>query len=234
MSAVSGQRRVALADLRAVDALSLVDLVARADLVCFPTDTVYGIGGLLRPSVGRRVYEVKGRAAEKPLQVIFPTVESLIVAVAMGRQTLDAVRRLLPGGLTLLLPYPEGLDYPAPGSLEARGKVRRGREIETLGVRVPRWPEAARVLGALSLPLLGSSANVSGAPPARTLDDVDAAVLAACDLLLDAGPVAGVASTVVDLTVFEEGRRWRVLRTGAVSETEIREMLRRKREDLPR
>jgi L-threonylcarbamoyladenylate synthase len=234
VTAASGQRRVALADLRAADALGLIDLVARADLVCFPTDTLYGIGGLLRPSVGRRVYEVKGRAAEKPLQVVFPTVESLIGAVAMGRRTLDAVRRLLPGGLTLLLPYPEGLDYPPPGRVEAVGRARRRREVETLGVRVPRWPEAARVLGALSLPLLASSANVSGARPARTPDEVDAEIRAACDLLLDAGPVAGVASTVVDLTAFEEGRRWRVLRPGAVIEDEIREMLQRRREDLPR
>jgi L-threonylcarbamoyladenylate synthase len=231
---VSGQRRVVLADLGAADALRLIDLVATADLVCFPTDTLYGIGGLLRPSVGRRVYEAKRRAPVKPLQVIFPTVEALVGAVALGERTLDAVRRLLPGGLTLLLPYPVGLDYPPPGKVEAPGKGRRRREVETLGVRVPRWPEAARVLGALSLPLLGSSANVSGGPPARSLDEVDVEIRAACDLLLDAGPVAGAPSTVIDLSAYEEDRRWRVLRPGAVSHDEVREMLERRREDLPR
>jgi L-threonylcarbamoyladenylate synthase len=231
---VSGPRRVALADLGPADGLRLIDLVAEAGLVCFPTDTLYGIGGLLRPSVGRRVYEAKRRAADKPLQVIFPTVEALVGAVAPGRRTLEAVRRLLPGGLTLLLPYPAGLDYPPPGRIDVPGRGQRRREVETLGVRVPRWPETARVLGALRLPLLGSSANVSGGPPARSLDEVDAEIRAACDLLLDAGPVAGVPSTVVDLTAYEQGRRWRVLRTGAVSEDEVREMLERRREDLPR
>jgi L-threonylcarbamoyladenylate synthase len=230
---VSGQRRVVLADLGPADALRLIDLVANAALVCFPTDTLYGIGGLLRPSVGQRVYEAKRRAADKPLQVIFPTVEALVDAVALGRRTLDAVRRLLPGGLTLLLPYPVGFDYPPPGKVEGSGRDRR-REVETLGVRVPRWPEAARVLGALSLPLLGSSANVSGAPPAHTLEEVAADVRAACDLLLDGGPVFGAPSTVLDLTAYEEARRWRVLRPGAVTEDEVREMLRRRREDLPR
>ena len=231
---MSGQRRVVLADMGAGDGLRLVDLVAEADLVCFPTDTLYGIGGLLRPSVGRRVYEAKGRAADKPLQVIFPTVEALIGALAMGGRTLDAVRRLLPGGLTLLLPYPAELDYPPPGRVEVSAKLQGRREIETLGVRVPRWPEAARVLGALAFPLLGSSANVSGAAPARSLAEVDAEILGRCDLLLDGGPVAGTPSTVVDLTAYEEGRHWRVLRPGAVRDDEIGEMLQRRREDLPR
>jgi L-threonylcarbamoyladenylate synthase len=231
---VSGRRRVVLADLGPADGLHLIDLLAGAELVCFPTDTVYGIGGLLRPTVGRRVYEAKGRAADKPLQVVFPSVEALIGAVAMAGRTLDAVRRLLPGGLTLLLPYPAGLDYPPPGKVEAAGRARRGGEVETLGVRVPRWPETARVLGALSLPLLASSANVSGARPARSLDEVDAEIRAACDLLLDAGPVAGAPSTVVDLTSYEDDGRWRVLRPGAVSAEEIREMLARRRKDLPR
>ncbi|MGZ4200116.1 MAG: L-threonylcarbamoyladenylate synthase [Thermoleophilia bacterium] len=231
---MSGQRRVVLAELGPADGRNLIELLAGAELACFPTDTVYGIGGLLRPSVGRRIYDAKGRAADKPLQVIFPTVEALIGAVTMGERMLDAVRRLLPGGLTLLLPYPAGLGYPPPGRVEAAGRGRRGAEVETLGVRVPRWPEAAAVLGSLSLPLLASSANVSGARPARSLDEVEAAILAACDLLLDAGPVAGAPSTVVDLTSYEDVRRWRVLRPGAVSADQIREMLARRREDLPR
>jgi L-threonylcarbamoyladenylate synthase len=150
----------------------------------------------------------------------------------LGGRTLAAVRRLLPGGLTLLLPYPGGLDYPPPGKVGAPGEA--GREVETLGVRVPRWPEAACALGALGLPLLGSSANVSGAEAARSLDEVDAEIRASCDLLLDAGPVPGAPSTLVDLTAYEQSGRWRVLRSGAVSEDEVREMLQRGREDLLR
>jgi L-threonylcarbamoyladenylate synthase len=230
---VSEKVRLALADLGPVDSLRLIELVAGASLVCFPTDTLYGVGGLLRPATGERIYDAKRRSADRPLQVIFPTVEVLVDTVAMGDETLAAVRRLLPGGLTLLLPYPAGLEYPPPGVVEAAGKRGQGRAVETLGVRVPRWPEAARVLGALTLPLLASSANLSGAMPARSVAEVDAEVLAACDVVLDAGPVAGVASTVVDLTAFEDTRRWRVLRAGAVSEGEVRETLARRRDDLP-
>ena len=100
----------------------------------------------------------------------------MVAAVAMGGQTLDAVRRFSPAGSPCCFPIPRGFDYPPPGKVETPGAARRRREIETLGVRVPRWPEAARVLGALSLPLLGSSANRSGAPPAASLDEVDAGI----------------------------------------------------------
>ena len=56
-------------------------------------------------------------------------------------------------------------------------------------------------------------------------------MLAACDLVLDGGRAAGVASVVVDLTRYEQDGVWRILRAGSVDETGIREMLTRERED---
>jgi L-threonylcarbamoyladenylate synthase len=86
---------------------------------------------------------------------------------------------------------------------------------------VPAWPPAARLLQALGGPLVASSANRSGAPPARSLDDVPSGLQAVCDLLLDAGPLAGMASTVVDVSEYERGGAWRILRRGAVSEQTV-------------
>jgi tRNA A37 threonylcarbamoyladenosine synthetase subunit TsaC/SUA5/YrdC len=68
------QERLILAGLGSGDGARLIDLVASAGLVCFPTDTVYGIGGVLRPATGERISAAKRRAADKPLQVVFPTV----------------------------------------------------------------------------------------------------------------------------------------------------------------
>ena len=90
------------------------------------------------------------------------------------------------------------------------------------------------MLGALTFPLLALSANPSGGPPAARLDQVDEEIRAACDLLLDAGAVAGAPSTVVDLTAFADRGAWHVLRAGAVRENHVREMLARERRDLPR
>ena len=59
-------------------------------------------------------------------------------------------------------------------------------------------------------------------------------MLAACDLALDGGPAGGIASTVVDLSRYEETGRWRVLREGAWGAADIEERLTRRRDDLPR
>jgi L-threonylcarbamoyladenylate synthase len=183
--------------------------VLAARLVLFPTDTVYGVGGALRRDVVEAVVTAQGREDGKPLQVIFPTVAALATAVAPPPRLRAVFDRLLPGGVTLVIPYPIGFECPRPG--QGRG----GRP--TLGVRVPAWPHQARLLETLPGPLVASSANRSGAPPARRLDEVPADLLAACDLLLDAGPLAGMASTVIDVSEYEEGGAWCILRAGAVS-----------------
>lgn len=242
---VAGERRAAAGperiDLSAVGmgaALELPLRLAVARLVCFPTDTVYGVGGALSPATVAAIVAAKGREPDKPLQVIYPNRELLLATVPLGRRLKDACLRLLPGPVTLVVPYPESFTCPPPGEVaheEKRGLGRaRSVAVRTLGLRVPRWPAPARLLETLSYPLVASSANPSGAPPPATLAAVDSGLLAACDLVLDGGPAGGLASTVVDLSRYEATGRWRLLRDGAWAAAEVEERLTRRREDLPR
>ena len=184
--------------------------------MCFPTDTVYGVGGALTPQVAAALVAAKGRDPHKPLQVIFPSLARLEAALVPAPALRAACRALLPGPVTLVVPYPSGWRFPPPGRVSGE----RG-EVATLGLRVPDWPVAARVLGALELPLVASSANPSGAPSPAAVDQVDPELLARCDLVLDAGPVHGLASSVVDLSGYAEAGRWRLLRAGAWDERRI-------------
>ena len=233
-----GPERIELATLDLTAALALPLRLAVARLVCLPTDTVYGVGGPLSPETVGAIVAAKGREAGKPLQVIFPNRELLLATVPLGRRLADACLRLLPGPVTLVVPYPADFTCPPPGEVvldEKRG-LRRARRVAvaTLGLRVPRWPSPARLLETLPFPLVASSANPSGAPSAATLAAVDPSVLAACDLALDGGPAGGMASTVVDLSRYEESGRWRLLREGAWGVAEVEERLTRRRDDLPR
>jgi L-threonylcarbamoyladenylate synthase len=225
---VSEARRIDLAGPDGDDGPRLAGLLAAARLVCFPTDTVYGVGGLVTPSVREAVVAAKGRDAGKPLQMIYPSVELLEASLALGPRLLGAVRRLLPGPFTLLLPYPPGMAFPPAGEVPHRTQgvwgVKESR-VATLGVRVPAWPAAARALGELPFPLLASSANPSGGAPPRSVDEVDGGLLAACDLVLDAGPVSGEASTIVDLSLFASDGGWRILRRGTIDEQGVAELL---------
>jgi len=218
---VSGPRRIDLRSLSGGPAAArLAGEIAASRLVCFPTDTVYGVGGIVAPLVARSVVAAKGRDAGKPLQVVYPSRELLEASLALTPRLRGAVRRLLPGPFTLLLPHPAGLAFPPPGEVPHRTQGTfsvRTRVVKTIGVRVPEWPEAAQVLAGLPFPLLASSANLSGEVAPGSLADVDPRLLAACDLALDAGHVHGEASTVLDLSVYEEEGTWRILRAGGAS-----------------
>jgi L-threonylcarbamoyladenylate synthase len=240
-------RAVDLARLRSGERTALVAAIAAAGLVCFPTDTVYGIGGVVSPATGRAIARAKGRRADRPLQVVYPTLELLLAGVALSPAVADAARRLLPGPFTLVVPYPDGVTFPPFGLVAwpaadgagggpddgGEGSPREGGPgggaaptvVRTLGVRVPAWPPAARALARLPFPLLASSANPSGEHDPVGLSDVAPGVRAACDLLLDAGPTSGVSSTVLDLSGLQAGRGFRVLRPGAVGTAEIAAIL---------
>jgi L-threonylcarbamoyladenylate synthase len=221
---------VDLAALGAADVPALEARIAAARLVCFPTDTVYGVGGALTPAVAGALVAAKGRDPGKPLQVVFATLAALEAGVPLAPELRFACRRLLPGPVTLLLPYPPSWDFPPPGEAgEAFGRPA----VATLGVRVPAWPPAARLLAGLRRPLVASSANVSGGPPAASLPEVDASLLGRCDLALDAGVVSGLASSVVDLTRYAETGRWRLLRAGVWGEAEVAARLAATREEPP-
>ena len=222
-------RRIDLAAVSAAGAAELAGSIAAARLVCFPTDTVYGVGGLLAPSVSAAIVAAKARDTEKPLQVVCPTVAFLTSWLALGPALREAVELLLPGPYTLLLPHPPGLSFPPPGEVSQRRMGMFGgvvtKPVRTIGVRVPAWPEAARAMAALPFALLASSANPSGGEAPASVDETDPGLLAACDLILDAGPVAGVASTILDLSAFATERTWRILRRGSVDEAEVAAVL---------
>ena len=225
---MSGPHRVDLSAPDAAGARRLAGLLAEARLACFPTDTVYGVGGLVTPAVRDALIVAKSRESAKPFQVIYPSVEMLTASLALAPKLRGAIGRLLPGPFTLLLPYPPGIAFPPAGEVPHHTNGIWGVKTTTtatLGVRVPAWPEAARALGELPFPLLASSANPSGGEAPRSVDEVDGGLLAACDLVLDAGTVSGEASTIVDLSLYAAAGTWRILRTGSVDQEGVAALL---------
>ncbi len=120
----------------------------------------------------------------------------------LGPRTRDALGRLLPGKVTVLLPNPAG-----------RFPLACGDDRLTLGVRVPVVP----ALEGVRWPVLQSSANLAGGAEARVLDQVPEAIRRAADIVIDGGELPGTASTVVDLRAFEDRDEWSIVRDGAVA-----------------
>lgn len=182
--------------------------IAAGGVALFPADTVYGLA--CDPESGAavaRLYEIKGRPAARPAAVMLFRAEDALAEIGpdLGPRTRAAVERLLPGGVTLLVPNPVGRWPLACGPVPGR-----------LGLRVPALAGELAPLRAVRRPVLQSSANPSGGPDPRRLADVDAAILDAVDLTLDGGQLPGTPSTVVDLTAYEQSGRYEVKREGAV------------------
>ena len=181
--------------------------IATGGVALFPADTVYGLAANPEsaPAV-ERLYTIKGRPPARPAAVMFFSLDRALSALAeLGERTRAALERLLPGPVTVVVPNPTRR-YP----------LASGPEPERLGVRVPALRAALEPLRAVGRPVLQSSANPSGGADARRLEDVDPALRAAVDAELDGGELPGVPSTVVDLSGYERGGEYTVLREGAL------------------
>jgi L-threonylcarbamoyladenylate synthase len=182
----------------------------------FPADTVYGLATEPDSREGvDRLYRLKGRELDKPAAVMFFQLESALAALPeLGNRTRAALERLLPGALTVVLP-----------NRARRYQLACGPEPEKLGLRVPSLEGELAPLAAMAWPVLQSSANRSGGPDARRVEDIDPRVREDVDLVLDAGELHGTPSTVVDLSSYEESGDWSVLRDGAVPRSAIAQRL---------
>jgi L-threonylcarbamoyladenylate synthase len=181
------------------------DCIVGGGVVVFPADTVYGLAcDPENPDAVARLYSLKGRPPGKPAAVMFFGLEPALAALPeLGPRTRALMERLVPGAVTLLVSSDR---FPLAGG------------AGTLGVRVPDVPP----LG--SVPVLQSSANVTGGPDARRLEDVPEAIRRGADLVLDGGELPGTPSTVVDLRTYEAGGELRIVRAGAVPEPVIRSL----------
>jgi len=210
-----GQDRQALA--------ALARCVREGGVALIPTDTVYGLAcDPASAKAVKRLYGVKERPPDKPSALIFFNLEAALRSLDFLPPLLtEALRRLLPGALTVILPN-EGRRWPlACEPAQALAGSPPSGEPPGLGVRVPRLAGRLACLKELSLPLLQSSANRSGGRDAGSLAALEGEVVARADLVIDGGRLGGEASTVVDLRGLERGEGAKVVREGPVSRAEI-------------
>jgi L-threonylcarbamoyladenylate synthase len=177
--------------------------------VLLPTDTVYGLVSRPSEDAVAALYELKGRHANQPTALLAASVDQLLETVPELDEVL--LRRLLPGPFTLVLPNP-GRRYP----------WLAGEQPGVIGVRVPELPDAVRHILETVAAVAATSANDPGGPDPKTLADVPERIRNAC-AALDAGPLPGTPSTVLDLT----GPEPRVLREGAIATKDALALLNR-------
>lgn len=192
------------------------ELTSTNNVVGFPTETVYGLGGsaLDNESV-QSIYKAKNRPADNPLIVHVSSVDQLKRKILPEGYQIPKIYESLigkfwPGPLTILLPVHEGspvLRYVTAGQ-------------STFAVRIPLHPVARALIALSDTPLAAPSANASTRPSPTLASHVFNDLQGRIPYILDGGACDfGVELTVVDGLVDPP----MLLRPGGVSLEEIRQ-----------
>ncbi len=172
-------------------------------LVVFPTETVYGLGGLATSdAAAKAIYEAKGRPSDNPLIIHVAAPEDAEPYAVTNDTYYRLAKKFMPGPLTVILPKKESIPLSVTGGLD------------TVAVRCPAHPVARSLIRAAGAPVAAPSANRSGRPSptcaAHVLEDLNGRVAA----IIDGGECeVGLESTIVKL----EGDRGILLRPGAIT-----------------
>lgn len=189
------------------------ELLKRGEVVAFPTETVFGLGVIYDDKFAfEKLVEAKKRPANKPFTLMCSSIEQIIEVAKVNEDVKRIIDAFMPGPITLLLPVKENVPH----------WVTLG--YKTIGVRIPKYDLALKLIEKVGKPLLVPSANLAGENPC--LNDKQVSAVFENEI---AGIVIGNAkmekpSTIVDLSE----NNIKLIREGCISFAEIEKIWRKK------
>lgn len=178
-------------------------LLQSGELVVFPTETVYGLGGLATSdTAAKAIYEAKGRPSDNPLIIHVASPEDAEPYAITNDTYYRLAEKFMPGPLTVILPKKDTVPLSVTGGLD------------TVAVRCPAHPVASALLRLVGAPVAAPSANRSGRPSptcaSHVIEDLSGRVAA----IIDGGECeVGLESTIIKL----DGDKGVLLRPGAIT-----------------
>ena len=139
------------------EAINLAAAVLRdGGIVVFPTETVYGIGASSASCFGpQEIIDIKARPKNKPLPWLVEDDDALdVYGVDVPEYAHSVARKFWPGAVTIVV---KAKDIVAPEFRDDRG---------TVALRCPDHEVVMELIQASGGPIITTSANTSGKPPA--------------------------------------------------------------------
>jgi L-threonylcarbamoyladenylate synthase len=174
-----------------VAAQEVADVIRQGGVAAIPTDTVYGLIGLAdRPEAIQKMFTIKKRPKEKAFPVFIRDVAMVRRYAYISDAKARMLERVWPGAVTVIFHHKEKL----PLELTAGG--------DKIAVRIPNNQFLRLILSRFDVPLSQTSANISGKPPAKNMDEIKGYFEGSeqPDIAVDAGEINGSASTIIDFT----------------------------------
>ena len=169
------------------DIARAADILRRGGLVVFPTETVYGLGGLATSDhAAKAIYTAKGRPSDNPLIIHIADPRDAERYAVTNDTYYRLAAKFMPGPLTVILPKKDSIPLSVTGGLD------------TVAVRCPAHPVANALIRALGEPIAAPSANRSGRPSPTRAAHAAEDLWGRVDLILDGGECeVGLESTIV-------------------------------------
>ncbi len=166
----------------------ICNLIKNGELVIFPTETVYGIGGnALDVNAVGKIFLAKGRPSENPLIVHLADKRKISeITEPLTEVEQKLVDKFMPGPFTILLKRKPIIPDVVTGGLD------------TVGIRIPDNIIAKAIIQYSGVPIAAPSANVSGRPSGTKIEDIRKELEGKVSAIVDGGETAiGIESTVV-------------------------------------
>lgn len=161
-------------------------VVQSGGIIVFPTETSYGIGAdATNDKAIRRIEELKCRDPDRPMPVVVSDLRMARDYAVISEKAEHLIEAFMPGPLALVLEKKK-----IPESLTENG----------IAFRIPGKEFTRILVQECGVPLVATSANLSGQPPCYKIEDVKSVFEGKVDLILDAGDLPPVLpSTIIDL-----------------------------------
>lgn len=166
-----------------------VKFLQRGGVICYPTDTVYGLGcDIFNQKAVKRIYRLKRRAISKPFSFMCADLKDLSQYCLVSNTAYRLMKKNLPGAYTFILP-----------TLKIVPRIMISKQ-KTVGIRVPDNAICRALIEELGNPILTSSAVVGDdTEPMAEPYEIEARIGSQLDAIIDGGPVYPAPSTVVSL-----------------------------------
>lgn len=149
-------------ELNSANSIKLInEAVSSGEVIIYPTDTLYGIGGnFLSEKAHLKTDNMKGRAGS-PYSAAVESVENgLSLCETPSELQAEIMAELFPGKVTLLLKVSEKI----PALLTKNSPL--------IGIRIPDNDETMSIIKAAGSPLITTSVNFSGEESLNTVSDI--------------------------------------------------------------
>ena len=179
-------------------------------VIAFPTETVFGLGVYYDDEQAYQLLnKVKRRREDKPYTLMLYDVDQIDKYAFIDEKVKSALKRFMPGPLTLLLRSKDNVP----------NYVTHNTGI--IGVRIPENKEALDLLKYLEKPLLVPSANRADQKPAMNSDEVKEIFQDEIKVIIPGKAIGGLPSTIIDLT----GSEIKLIRQGPITIEDIKKAL---------